>query len=321
MRCIHLSLATCLAIASVANAQNLIPFGNFQEGALYWKLTQFNDTNGTTGFGVNDVTTEATSEAVFANFQTLTSVITATYVSNAFVLPAAMVPVTFNVMWDKGTVTTPIPSASVNRVEFRIYDSSNTRVFSQQITVPTQTGTKERASFSNMFTPAASGMFTAEFYLRHSNLAGLPYTTWVDDLVIGTPTDFVYHKGCNGTGGLAPLITSTGSPAVASQNFAVTLSSVPALAKALLAVGLSNQKYGPLNLPYNLGGGCLLSQDLLILLFYNTGRTGGLTQQLPIPNNSKLKGLKLYLQFAVDDKGSVNPSGFTTTAGMRVTVL
>lgn len=102
MRSIHLCLATFLAISASLNAQNLMPYGNFQEGALNWKLTAFNDTKGTTGFGVNDVTTEATSEAVFANFQTLTPVMSATYVSNVFLLPAATHTVSFNVMWDKG---------------------------------------------------------------------------------------------------------------------------------------------------------------------------------------------------------------------------
>lgn len=321
MRSIHLCLATLLALSASLDAQNLMVYGNFQEGALNWKLTQFNDTKGTTGFGVNDVTTEATSEAVFANFQTLTPVMSATYVSSAFFLPAAQQSVSFNVMWDKGSVTTPIPSASVNRVELRIYDSNNQQIFNQRITVPNQTGTKERATFTSTVTPTTSGMYTAEFFLRHSNLANMAYTTWVDDLVIGTATDFVYHKGCKGTGGKSPLITSTGSPTVNSQNFAVALSSAPTLAKALLAIGLSNQKFGSVTLPYNLGGGCLLSQDLLLFVFYNTGTSGGVTQSLPIPNDSKLKGLKFYLQFACDDKGSVNPSGFTTTAGMRVTVL
>lgn len=322
MRSLPLCLAICLAVSATSlDAQNLMPFGNFQQGALNWKLTAFNDTNGTTGFGVNDVTTEATSEAVFANFQTLTSVMSATYVSSAFFLPTATHNVAFNVMWDKGTTTTPIPSASVNRVELRIYDSNNSQVFNQRITVPNQTGTKERASFASTLTTTANGMYTAEFFMRHSNLANMAYTTWVDDLVIGSATDFVYHSGCKGTGGLAPLITSSGSPTVNSQNFAVSLSSVPAMAKALLAIGQSNQKFGSVNLPFDLGGGCLLSNDLLLFLFYNTGRTGGITQKLVIPNNSSLKGLKAYFQFAVDDKGSVNPAGFTTTAGMRVTVL
>ncbi len=319
MRSIHLALATCLAVS--LNAQNLMPWGNFQQGALNWKLTAFNDAAGTTGFGVNDVTTEATSEAVFANFQTLSSVKSATYVSSAFFLPTATHNVAFNVMWDKGSTTTAIPSPSVNRVELRIYDSSNNQVFNQRITVPSQTGTKERASFASTLTTTANGMYTAEFFMRHSNLANMAYTTWVDDLVIGSATNFVYHSGCKGTGGLAPLITSTGSPAVNSQNFAASLSSAPTQAKALLAIGLSNQKFGSVTLPFDLGGGCLLSNDLLLLLFYNTGQNGGVTQPLPVPNDSMLKGLKFYLQFACDDKGSVNPAGYTTTAGMRVTVL
>ena len=73
-----------LALSASLGAQNQMPFGNFQQGALSWKLTRFNDKKGKTGFGVGAVTTEANSEAVFADFQTLTPVMSATWRSNAF---------------------------------------------------------------------------------------------------------------------------------------------------------------------------------------------------------------------------------------------
>jgi hypothetical protein len=108
-------------------------------------------------------------------------------VSKAFALANVQYAVSFNAMWDKGTVTAPIPSASVvNRIEMRIYDSSNSQVFNQRITVPNQTGAQERATLTSTFTPAATGLFTVELFMRHSNLAELPFTCYVDDIVFGT---------------------------------------------------------------------------------------------------------------------------------------
>jgi hypothetical protein len=299
------------------HAQNQFPYGNFQEGALNWTRTSFNDPLGTTGFAVANVTTEAASEAVFADFKTLTPVMSATFRSSSFLLVNALQKVTFNVMWDKGTVTAPIPYASVNRVEFRIYDAQNVQVFNQQIITPTQTGTQERASFSNSFTPAAVGMFTCEVFMRHSNLAGIPFICYVDDIVFGTAGDFVYSKGCPGTNATTPLISASGLPAI-NTTFSVDLSQALPFKPTVLAIGLSDKTYGPVPLPLDLGGGCLLSQSANIMILLLTDTNGAASQQVPIPNDVKLQGVKVYFQFACDD--AAGPVGFTTTAGMRITV-
>ena len=106
-------LSTCLALSASLGAQNQMPFGNFQQGALNWKRTSFNDPLGTTGIGDALVTTAATSEALFASFKTLTPVMQATWRSSAFQLTSGSLSVSFNVMWDKITVTAPIRSPSV----------------------------------------------------------------------------------------------------------------------------------------------------------------------------------------------------------------
>lgn len=125
--------------------------------------------------------------------------------------------------------------------------------------------------------------------------------------------------GCPGTGNVVPEISSSGAPTVASTSFAVDLSSARPNAVAPLAVGLSNTSMGSVPLPVPIGGGCQLSQSMNVLILLVTSNGGSAQLPLPIPNDQTLKGAKVYFQFAANDPG--NPLGFTTTAGMRVTVL
>lgn len=128
----YLTGLLALVSSSCLGAQSLMPFGNFQEGA--------HDPRGTTGFKVADVTTEASSESVFADFKTSTSTSSATYRSARFLLPGLPLNVSFHVMWDRGTITRRIQPAAANRLELRIFNASGIRVFDQRVTVPSQTG-------------------------------------------------------------------------------------------------------------------------------------------------------------------------------------
>ena len=70
---------------------------------------------------------------------------------------------------------------------------------------------------------------------------------------------------------------------------------------AIFALGLSGSKFGAVTLPLALGGGCQLSQDLIVMAVLNTGLNGNITQTAPIPTDIKIRGAKLYMQFAIDD--------------------
>ena len=312
---------TLIAAALVATlpAQNLLPNGDFEQGATGWTMTQFNDPLGTTGVAAARTTGNGPSSALFADFKTLSPVMSATWRSNAFPLPAQTLPVSFNVMWEKPQ-TAPIPSPSVNRVELRIFDSTNTRVFLGTLQAPNQTGTFERATFTNTFAVPAVGLYTAEVFMRHSNLAGIPFINWVDDVVLGAPNSHVYGQGCQGTGGFVPVINSNNVPALNSTNYAIQVHDALAPTAALLALGASNTTWNGIPLPFALGGGCSLHTGLTALFAQPTSGSGpGMgtaTQPLPIPNDPGLRGAQLFVQWLVIDAAAANPYQLAPTAGL-----
>lgn len=313
-------LAITAACAAPLSAQNLVPDGHFDVAAANWTLSSFTDPLGTTGFGSARVTRNGPSNAVFANFQTLTAVYSATYRGQPFALNGSPEPVSFNVMWEK-LVTTPIPSPSVNRVELRIYDfTTNTLASTFTRQAPNQTGLQEYAQFTGVFTPPAAGVYVAELFLRHSNLAGIPYTTWVDDVVVGSPSSLVFGQGCAGTGGFVPVISSTNAPAIGTTNFTIDLNDAAPLTVAVFGMGFSNTSYGGLPLPFALGGGC----DLLVAMQFRTisllqgaaPGSGVAAQGLPIPNSPALQNLQVFAQWGVVDVAAANPFGLAMTAGL-----
>ena len=149
------SLCTLGAIALIAassSAQNLVTEGDFEQSGATWTLMAFNDPLGTTGFAPARVLDQGPSPAVFASFQTLNSVRSATWRSQPFTIPAQIpLPVGFAVMWEK-QVMAPIPSPSVNRVELRILDANLVVVTTFTRSAPNQTGLIERAALASTLT-------------------------------------------------------------------------------------------------------------------------------------------------------------------------
>lgn len=319
-------LIRSLALAALAPAlfaQNLIPEGEFESGGTGWSLTAFNDPLGTTGFARARTTGNGPSMAMFADFKTLSPVMSATYKSVPFNLPAVPLAVSFASMWAK-QAPAPIPQPSVNRVELRIYDSANVRVFLGTLPAPNQTGLFERAVFTNTFTPPAAGTYTAELFLRHSNLATIPFVNWVDDLFLGAPIKQVFGQGCQGAGGFTPVMGSSNLPQVNSTNFAIELNDAVGPTGAFFGLGVSNTTWGGIPLPVALGNGCFLNVALNVAVGVpvpGTGPgTGTCSVTLPIPNDPTLQGAKLYAQWLVSDVAAANPFNLATTAGLAFTI-
>ena len=316
-------LSAALTLAIPVSAQNLVANGEFHDGGAGWSLTQFNDPLGTTGFNHAPTAGQGPSMAVFANFQTLASVMTATYRSAPFTLPAAPLPISMNVMWEK-LVTTPIPQPTVSRVELRIFDATNVRVYLGTVPAPNQSGLLERATHNAMFTPPATGQYTAEIFMRHSNLAGIPFTNWVDDVVIGRPIVELFGQSCPGAGSFAPVISTDNMPRINTTNFAVRLNDAFAPTVAFLSLDPSNTTWNGLPLPLAIGGGCSLNTGLTILLgFPVTGSgagSGTASAVLPIPNNPTMQGATLYSQWFVVDNAAANPFHIATTAAVGYTI-
>jgi hypothetical protein len=315
----RLAVAAASLLAAGLPAQNFVPNGHFDQAGNGWTMTQFNDPLGTTGFAPARVTGNGPSMAVFGNFQTLTPVMSATYSGTPMTLPPIPLAVSFDVMWDK-QVTTPIPYNTVNRVDLLFYDSTNTLLTTMTLGVPNQTALQERASFTGTFTPPAVGTYHVDLFLRHSNLANMPYTTWVDNVVIGSPNSFVFGTGCAGNGGFTPVIGSSNAPLVNTTNFQVELNDAwggPTF--AIFAIDLSRTSIGSIPLPYPIGGGCSLrvgTGALLTHLVNASGPgTGTAAQVLAVPNNPGLHGLFLYSQWGVSDPASASPLQVAVTAG------
>ena len=120
-----------------------------------------------------------------------------------------------------------------------------------------------------------------------------------------------FGKGCGGTLGNVPIMGSTGSPRIGSNDFTVTLRNAlgGTGVRAWLAIGVSNQKWGSIPLPISFGGGCdlLVSPDLLVSLGVGGGSgpgNGTATVKMVIPNDPKLLGTRTYFQWGVVDPGA-----------------
>jgi hypothetical protein len=318
------TFALTVSLSGLLAAQNLVPDGEFHQGGSSWTMISFNDPLGTTGFGTARVARQGPSTAIYADFYTLTSVMSATWQTPPVALPAGALPVGFRVMWEK-QVTTPIPSTSVNRVEFRIYDTAtNTLVYTATQAAPNQTGNFEYAQFSNAVTIPATGAYHFQIFMRHSNLANMPFRCWVDDIYVGALATEAYGQGCAGSGGFVPVIGSSNAPLVNSTNFTFELNDAFAPGVAFLLADFQNTTWPGGTLPWPLGGGCDLltnagSSVLVVMSTVGPG-TGVAGVLFPIPNVPSLAGLTLYTQWGVLDPAAPNPYGFAMTAGYRVTI-
>jgi len=319
----HLLLAT-LATVSIATAQNLVPNGQFHLGSVDWTMTAFNDPAGTTGFGSARVAGYGPSEAVFADFQTLGGVRSATYRSSQVVLPVGSWPVGFRALWEK-QVTTPIPFPTVNRVELRIIDTAtNTAVYIGTLNSPNQTGLTESATFLDVATVPVTATYEFELFLRHSNLAGIPFTCWVDDVYLNALDVDYFGQGCQGYAGYVPAIGTSNAPLINTSNFTLEINDTFAPTIAVVLVDYSNTTWAGGALPFSLGNGC----DLLVGTTGNAAHAtsgiccgnGTASQPLPIPNNPALSGQVLYTQWAVADVAAANPFGLAMSAGMYFTI-
>lgn len=311
---------SCLPLA----AQNLVPDGEFHAGGAAWTLSSFNDPLGTTGFAAARTAGNGPSMAMFANFQTLTPVMSATYRGPVVTLPAAPLPVGFKVMWEKATPA-PIPSPTVNRVELRLIDVlTNTVVYTGTRQAPNQTGLFERATFAATMTVPATGAYQFELFLRHSNLAGMPFTCWVDDVFCGGLAVEAYGTGCAGSGGYVPAVGSSNLPAVNTNTFSFDVADLNGPGLAVYLADVTNTTWAGGTLPLALGGGCSLLTGGSIALFHpvvtNGPGSGSASQLLTVPNSPGLAGLSLFAQWACYDTAAPNPYGFTMSAGLRVTI-
>lgn len=318
-----LALVSTLLTVPRLVAQNLVPEGEFHEGGVTWTRTTFNDPLGSTGFAPARVASHGPSMAVFADFQTLSSVMSATFRSQPVALPPVPLPVGFRVMWEK-QVSTPIPQPSVNRVELRLVNSANVVVQTLTLAAPNQSGFLERNQFTGLLNVPAVDVYTFDLFLRHSNLATIPFVCWVDDIYVGGLTTEVFGQGCPGSGGIAPTLSSSGSPAIGSSNFVIELHDAMSPGFGFFVLDATNAFWAGGVLPFDLGGGCnlLVGTTVSVLHLIQGGGPGqGQSRQLfPMPQNPAYTGYSLFAQWGVVDGAAPNSYGLCTSPGLRFTL-
>ncbi len=195
----------------------------------------------------------------------------------------------------------------------RLKDAAGSVVWSTGLQSPNQTGLMERRSFSGTIPVPSAGQYQVELFLRHSNLAGLPFKCWVDNVIVGTADTWVFGKGCVGAGG-TPTISTPG-PCVTGSNFQVDLSGAT-LGAAFLGMGMSNKQHGSVQLPFALGAGCDILVALTATASFPIGAAGQATAVLPVPNDPGIIGLVFYGQWMVIDPSVQNPFSLATSNGL-----
>jgi hypothetical protein len=122
-----------------------------------------------------------------------------------------------------------------------------------------------------------------------------------------------FGTGCQGTGAQSPVLSYTGTPQIGSSNFILTLANARPSSPAGLIIGFSNTTYGPIKLPYDLRGGCLLYISPDVTVNASTSANGTILFPFPIANNPGYFGLNVYFQWVVVDPQSVSSLGITVS--------
>ena len=165
-------------------------------------------------------------------------------------------------------------------------------------------------------------VFHPSFGPFSQGLGGIDRDLVVDPLPTGVAP---FGKGCAVQSGLLPRISTTGGgPVVNNSKFRVELKRANAQVASFLWLGSSNKfLVGSIPLPFALGvlGMTNCNQHVSIDALFATvnNRYGGAGLPLGIPNDSKLKGAKIYLQWWTQDS-KANRSGIVVSNAAEVTI-
>lgn len=134
-----------------------------------------------------------------------------------------------------------------------------------------------------------------------------------------TQTRWVYNVFCKVTKpGAVPDLNARSAPALDNRLYLDLLYGLPD-AQALLLVGLSDQTWGGLKLPFEVAPNCsiLVSGELLLPLKLSSG--GGFTHSYKVPNNKNLLGRIYYHQVGILDPNA-NVFGYAMSNALRLQV-
>ena len=167
-----------------------------------------------------------------------------------------------------------------------------------------------------------SKVFHPSFGPFSQGMGGIDRDLVVDPLPTGVT---VFGKGCAVQSGLLPRISTTGgTPTVNNSKFRIELKRGNGQVASFLWLGASNKfLVGAIPLPFSLGvlGMTNCNQLVSIESLFATvnNRYGGASLPLGIPNDTRLKGVKLYLQWWTQDS-KANKLGIVVSNGAEVTI-
>ncbi len=128
----------------------------------------------------------------------------------------------------------------------------------------------------------------------------------------------LFGKSCSPAGKPPEIYTGGTPPTLGNQRFLLQTRGVPN-SPAFLALGVSDQTYMRIPLPWSLpGGGCPLIVAADVLLLLKTDSTGFARQSLPVPNQASLSGAVFFGQWVHPLSGGTL---LATTAGMALHVF
>lgn len=201
---------------------------------------------------------------------------------------------------------------------------SNGAIYTGTLQSPNQTGLTESDSFVDLVTIPATGSYEFELFLRHSNLAGLPFTCWVDDVFCGSSNVDYFGQGCPGSGGFVPAIGASNAPLINTSNFTLEVSDTLGPTAAVVLLDYTNTTWAGGTLPFSLGNGCNLlvgTAGSAAHVVATSGVGNGMASQvLPIPNDPALIGQVLYSQWAVVDAAAGGLLGVAMSAAIVIVI-
>ena len=129
---------------------------------------------------------------------------------------------------------------------------------------------------------------------------------------------FAFGAGCKGTAGTPVLAAKQGQLPRLGQTFTTQVSNIGTSNRVFGVIGVSNEVWGPLKLPYDLGPikmpGCqLLASAEVVLTLPASGGTA--TWSLSIPNDNRFLGGRLFQQALVLDPKANGTGVITSNAG------
>lgn len=129
-------------------------------------------------------------------------------------------------------------------------------------------------------------------------------------------TKWQYRMQCD-KGSVVPQLTNTGQPVI-GKSMTVDLDKAPGNVPAVFVIGISNTKWGTINLPWAYAAPCSVLASLDFLVPLTTTATGTASTTLAAPNQIDLVGIVFFNQYLISNPA--NAFGVIASNGGKGTI-